>query len=108
MRQVGLLRLCQRTARHALGGGLAVLLFLMLQALSVSPHLHHLLHEDSHQPDHQCSIKLLSDGQMDVESSGGFQTPQPDSFVAQSSGVTLAPQVEFSNPPGRGPPLVFS
>jgi hypothetical protein len=38
-----------------------------IQLFAASPELHDLLHTDSHQADHQCAIKLLSDGQVNLE-----------------------------------------
>jgi hypothetical protein len=59
-----------------LGRSFAIILLLALQALAASPDLHHLLHEDSQQASHQCPIKLMTDGQVDVEPGGGFQLPR--------------------------------
>jgi hypothetical protein len=103
------LTLCHRLGRNALGVSVVVLLFLSLQALAGSPLLHHALHHDSHQPDHQCVVKLLSDGQLDLEPVLFCVIPKEELLSAPS-----APESHFPRssrhlfPPGRGPPSLIS
>lgn len=100
-----MLKFSQRLTHRALGGGLAAFLYLVLQLFAASPELHHLFHKDSNQPNHQCAIKLLSDGQVDIEP-GDFGPRIPDQpLMAESFLAVFAPtQVDYQLPPGRAPP----
>ena len=104
--KAGLLSLCQWLTRHALGSGLAALFYLALHLFAASPELHHLLHDDSHLPDHQCAISLLSKGQVDVESAG-FNLSIPETLFVLAPRPSSVPvfQVEVQLPPGRAPPI---
>jgi hypothetical protein len=42
----------------------ALVLFLTLQTFAASPSLHHFIHQDAKQPDHQCAVTLISHGQV--------------------------------------------
>ena len=95
------------SARKALGSGLAVLLFLSLQLLAVSPHLHHEVHPDSHQPDHQCAVKLLSDGQVDVAADFVVVAVPTSDFTAPLPAESVfLPAADHQFPPGRAPPFL--
>jgi len=52
-----------RTVKAALAGLLVVQLFLLL-ALGGSPTLHHALHHDSNQADHDCLVTMFTKGQL--------------------------------------------
>ncbi len=52
-----------RTVKAALAGLLVVQLFLLL-ALGGSPTLHHALHHDSNQADHDCLVTVFTKGQL--------------------------------------------
>ena len=106
MRQAGLLNICSKLGRNQFAAGLAVLLLLALQALAASPHLHHLLHEDSHQPDHQCAVKLLSDGMVDLEPGLVFLVqPRAESAPASVRETIILSAPDHQFPPGRAPPV---
>jgi hypothetical protein len=102
------LAFCHRLGRNGLASGFVVLLFLALQALAASPYLHHALHHDSHQADHQCVVKLLSDGQVNVEPGVESVRPAEVSFVAPLAPDLLSiPAPEHQLPPGRAPPCLL-
>lgn len=82
-----------------------MLLFLALQLLAVCPHLHHELHPNSQQPDHQCAVKLLSEGQVDVAS--GFvavMVPAPSFAAPLAAPTVILSGADHQLPPGRAPP----
>lgn len=93
--------------RHPLIGALTLFLFLILEALAVSPELHHLVHEDSRQEEHQCAVKLLSDDQVQI-APADINVPVAESLdllpVARVAMPLLRPA--FQLPPGRAPPLL--
>ena len=82
-----------------------LMLFLVLQAAGASHELHHLLHPESDSPDHQCVIRLVSEGQIH-QAPPEIVLPVPQYF---SSTVTV-PQsfapvpVDYRLLPGRAPP----
>ena len=88
-------------------GALVAALWLMVGALSASPHLHHALHEDSTAPDHSCVIERISQGSF-------LFSPAPPVVVA-SQPVVLAsfeydsvviPSRDFRIALSRGPPSI--
>lgn len=81
-------------------------LYLTLQLLASSAALHHCVHEDSHEPDHQCIIKLVADGQLLVGRLPPFEL-QPVlvcSPLSERPGVVIIVCAERLLPPGRAPP----
>ena len=83
--------------------------FLSVLALANSPTLHHLLHANAGNADHQCAVALLASGQVDAPSSAPEIIPATAVFVF--SVLPEAPQragVSFDLPPGRGPPALLS
>ena len=54
-----------RAPFRALAAG-ALLLFLFLAALSVSPALHHAFHKDSDHRDHACAVTIFAHGQVEL------------------------------------------
>jgi hypothetical protein len=74
--------------------------------MAVSPCLHHDLHPDSHQPDHKCAVKLLSEGQLDVELGGVSVSPPQLVRFAPLRPETISPVTPaLLLPPGRAPPV---
>ena len=84
----------------------ALLLFLFVLALSVSPQLHHAFQHDSEEGQHHCAVTLLHSGQVNVpapaETAIAPQTwvelPPPEAVSVSSANVELLPA-------GRAPPV---
>ena len=101
-----MLKFCQRLKIRAFGGSLAALLYVVLQLFASSPELHHLLHADANQPNHQCAIKLLSDGQVDVVSHDAeIRVPDLPLVAAISGPFVALVRVDIQLPLGRAPPF---
>ena len=94
---------------RALFASMLTLLFVWLQVLASSPALHHAIHSDSHQPDHQCVIKLLSQGQVDVAEGMTGVTVQAQTVIAPPvPPLPIQVAIEFRLLPGRAPPSLPS
>jgi hypothetical protein len=80
-------------------------LFFALQVVSASPALHHWLHSDSASPDHQCIIRLVSQGQFDQAHPEVTLAAPPDaSFVVVFPESFVLVAVDYRLLPGRAPP----
>ena len=82
-----------------------LMLFLLLQAAGASHELHHLLHPESDEPDHQCDIRLVSEGQIH-HAPAAVVLPVPQYFsstVAVPQSFAPVP-VDYRLLPGRAPP----
>ena len=80
-------------------------LFLVLQAAGASHELHHLLHPKSDSPDHQCVIRLISEGQIH-HAPAEVVLPVPQNFsttVAVPQSFEPVP-VDYRLLPGRASP----
>lgn len=93
--------------------GIALLLlglFLFVQAMTQFESLHHAVHPDSHQPNHQCAVTMLQDGQVDVPPSGLVSVVVPRDV--EVAAVRFAPMVfvsfDFILLPSCGPPALLS
>jgi hypothetical protein len=83
------------------------LLFLGLSAASVS--LHHLLHNDAGNPNHQCAVTLLAHGKIHL--AVGMTAPvRASEYVAESvvPPVSVVVAVDYQLLPGRAPPFFLS
>jgi hypothetical protein len=104
------------TSKHPRWGGrLAVagvmlLLWIGTFALTVSPKLHHLLHQDAQGPDHNCLITQIQQHPL----LAGFATitaPAPASVVVTvvcRAEVQFVPASDHRLSPSRAPPFLFS
>ncbi len=90
--------------------GLLVVLVLVSSLLAVSPELHHRLHADSTQSDHQCALTILEHQQVLASEP---QTLVPDcslgliSFLRISHSAAL-PSFDYASAPSRAPPAVLA
>jgi len=66
----------KRTRTGLLAATLLVL-HLLVVSMAMSPTLHHLLHNDADEPDHQCAATLMIDGQIDQPDVACVGAPQP-------------------------------
>jgi hypothetical protein len=85
-------------------------LFLFLQAASALPALHHWLHSDSTTPDHQCVIRLVSQGQIE-HALPQVAVPLPQIIPVPAAAVPAAlvlVEVDYRLLPGRAPPSVLT
>ena len=89
--------------------GLWLGVFLLLQALVVFPAVHHLVHSDSSNPDHECAVTLLAHGHVD--------SSDPSVHVLQSAPMVVFIQASIEAGfistdvqllPSRGPPAPLS
>jgi hypothetical protein len=84
---------------------LALSLFTFSWAFSVSPVLHHWLHEDSHSPQHHCLATWLPEGK--AHPSVSFVAPPAPALGMAIVHLPACPFHFSSQPvqyPGRGPP----
>jgi hypothetical protein len=94
-----------RTARTVLAI-LLILQLLSLLALAASPTLHHVLHPDSNNPDHECLVTLFAKGQL----SEAAMTPVVILVAAFVMCAVLLPSFlprsifEYRFSPSRAPP----
>lgn len=86
---------------------LFVLLILVLAALAASPVLHHELHHDSDEPDHECAITLFAQAQV-LPSLAGPALVLPVlavvCLIVPLTTIVFLPTRSFVLPPGCGPP----
>jgi hypothetical protein len=80
-------------------------LFLFLQALSISPALHALVHSDAAEPGHECAVTLFTHGQVNASTT----TVPVVCTAARIVFCQAPPRVIFVSAdvrllPGRGPP----
>ena len=85
---------------------LMLCLWLGLVVLANSPSLHHCLHEDSHQPNHECVIKLIDGSGAVALSAGADVLGVVPGFVFQPvrCGDSDPGAVDVQLPASRGPP----
>ena len=84
-------------------------LFLVLQIVSASPALHHWFHEDSDSPDHQCVIRLVSQGQFDhAPVQVTVPLPQIVSVTVVFPDSVALVVVDYRLLPGRAPPFLLT
>jgi hypothetical protein len=85
-----------------------LVLFLGLGALAAVPELHLAIHSDANHPDHQCAIKTLAQGNIELPP---CETP----ILTPTFPCPVVPKVELAVsdttfellPPGRAPPLFY-
>jgi hypothetical protein len=104
------------TSRHPCWGGkfavagLMLLLWVGTFALTVSPALHHLLHQDSQGPDHNCLITQIQQHPL-LAGLAAITAPAPASVVVTVACRTEAqflPARDYRLSPSRAPPFHFS
>jgi hypothetical protein len=80
--------------------------FLSLLVLAASAALHHEVHSDAAEHDHQCAVTLISAGQMDAPPLFAPVTP-PVAVLLSSLPHSETPLVsaDLRLMPGRGPPV---
>ena len=84
---------------------LCLSLFVLLQALAVSPELHRFLHHDANKAEHQCAVTLLAQGRLNAAPVPVFVIVSPVLIFEIPAHPISAPViVEYQLPPGRGPP----
>jgi hypothetical protein len=83
----------------------ALALFVFVQTLAASSAIHHFVHHDADQPNHQCAATLLSQGQVSAASVEVSVSP-PVAIVSESAlpSVRLTVAVEYRLLPERAPP----
>ena len=104
------------TSRHPRWGGrLAVagvmlLLWVGTFALTVSPELHHLLHQDAQGPNHNCLITQIQQHPL-VAGFAAITAPLPAPVVGAvvcRAEVQFVPAYDYRLSPSRAPPSLFS
>jgi hypothetical protein len=107
---------CWSTSKHPRWGGrlavagLMLLMWIGTVALTVSPELHHLLHQDSQGPEHNCLITQIQQHPL----LAGFAvitapTPAPIAVSeVRSAEVQFLPASDHRLSPSRAPPFFFS
>lgn len=85
---------------------LMLCLWLGLVVLAHSQSLHHCLHEDSHQPNHECVVGLVGGGGAVALSAGMDVLWVAPGFVVQPvrCGASIRGAVDVQLPASRGPP----
>ena len=97
-------------ARHLIGRFLAAGLLaahLLVVAMALSPALHHWLHRDADESDHQCAVTAMIDGQFDRPDAAGPDVIQPLFFAKTCvQPEPSQPLADFSlaSPGERAPP----
>jgi len=87
-----------------------LLLWVGTLALTVSPELHHLLHQDAQNPGHNCLITQIQQHPL----LAGFAiitapAPAPVAIAAVSRAeVQFLPACDYRLSPSRAPPVLFS
>jgi len=95
-----------RSWRKIFAVALMLGLYVALQSAATSEALHHCIHEDSHAPDHQCAVKLLADGMVDLEPGLVFLVqPRVDYAPVTVCETILLSAPDHQFPPGRAPPV---
>jgi hypothetical protein len=83
------------------------LFYFFLSLVSVDHALHECLHENAGQPDHECVLTLLSQGQIEAGQVTVEPAVQTTRFIAFSLSHEILPTpVMRGLPPSRGPPTV--
>ena len=86
-------------------GGLLLALFVFVLAMANSGALHHLVHSEAAQPNHECVVKLLANGLIDFSPvAATVVTPPSSTFVCVLPEVPLLLAADYSLLPSRGPP----
>jgi hypothetical protein len=89
--------------------GLLLGLFLFVLAMAQFRALHHMLHADAGQSQHQCAVTLLTSGHVDV---AGSEIPLAFLPVLAVAPAMLSAQifvaVDYSLLPGRAPPVALA
>lgn len=94
-----------QAAKPVLAGGVALLL-LLLQAVAVSPDLHHWLHDDAGGGSHDCAAALLQKGFAAGVPELSTAPAPPSAGKVGLAIRTLPPSVRvWIRPPERAPPL---
>jgi hypothetical protein len=84
-------------------------LFFALQVVCCSPTLHRWLHPNSTSPDHQCVIRLVSQGQIDhAHPEVVLPTPPRNLVEVVCPDFFVLLTVDYRLLPGRAPPSVSS
>src|ERR1700761_212033 len=96
------------STRRFIGGALSLLCLTELFALMVLaavPALHHHLHPDANNSDHECAVTLFATGKLDAASAPPATLP-PSSFVVTVAlqPVSVFVSVDYQLLPGRAPP----
>lgn len=88
---------------------LALVLYLVVQAFAASPSLHHFIHHDADQADHQCAVTLLSHGQVALTPTE-VSVPVPIRLLGELTlpTVPVLGTVEYRLLPERAPPSHLS
>lgn len=95
--------------RRGAKAGLLLCLFLFVLAMAQFKALHHLVHADAGQAEHQCAVTLLGHGQVDVAAADvrvAFMPVVAIAVVMPATPVFVA--VDYSLLPGRAPPAVLA
>ena len=100
----------QRPLVRFFGAGLMLALWLVMVLLTVSPQLHHLLHEDSQDATHHCLVTQLGDGSFITGDAGITSPVEPPaaSFSAIISESDVSSATDRRLPSGRAPPATPS
>lgn len=102
---MGFSRHQMRHPRLAYAAVLMLGLHFAVQLLAHSDALHHCLHEDSHEAEHQCVIKGIADGHMLAGPAQPIESHPAafSEFLPEMRSVEL-PAERGVRPPGRAPP----
>jgi len=87
-----------------------LVLWLATYAISVSPQLHHFLHRDAQNINHQCQITQIKQHSF-VHASSKISVPRPMEAILWSvrgTEVQFRPSFDYRLSPSRAPPAVDS
>ncbi len=85
--------------------GLLLGLFLFVLAMAEFKSLHHAVHADAEQAEHQCAVTLLASGQIDLPVSAAIILFVGSVFLIRTIARTdLFVSVDYLFQPGRAPP----
>jgi hypothetical protein len=90
-------------------GGMLLMLFLSVLALTVSETLHHEVHAEAGEAEHQCAATMLQSGQFEMPAvTVAATTEAPVAWLELAPEINFVRSVELSLPPSCGPPALLS